>query len=184
MIQRTPSLVDELYRVEGKAEIVDGEIVLMSPAGGWHGWVGNKIAASLVQHEEQYGGGISFGDNVGFIVDLPRRKSFSPDAAWHPGDVKDLSLKFVDGPPSFAVEVRSENDYTPAAERRIRRKLNDYFQAGTLVVWDVDLLSDDIIKCYRAAVPQTPQIFRKGDEADAEPAVPGWRFTVSKLVRS
>ena len=183
MISKTDSLIDELYRIEGKAEIVEGRIVRMNAAGGWHGWVGLKIAASLEHHEETHGGGMAFGDNVGFIVDLPNRKSFSPDAAWMPGSVDDLTLKFIEGAPSFAVEVRSENDYGPAAEKRILRKVKDYFAAGTLVVWDVDLLSDDLIKCYRATDPQHPQIFRARDTADAEPAVPQWRFPVKKLVR-
>jgi Uma2 family endonuclease len=183
MIQKARSLVDELYQVEGKAEIVDGRIVRMNAAGGWHGWVGNKIAASLAQHEETHGGGTAFGDNVGFLVDLPRRKSFSPDAAWMPISAADLTLKFIEGAPRFAVEVRSENDYGPAAEKRILRKIKDYFAAGTLVVWDVDLLSDDIIKCYRESSPDEPQIFCAADKADAEPAVPKWRFEVKKLVR-
>jgi Uma2 family endonuclease len=183
MIQDTCLLVDELYRVEGKAEIVDGRIVRMNAAGGWHGWVGNKIAASLAIHEETHGGGVAFGDNVGFIVNLPRRKSFSPDAAWMPGKSSDLTLKFIQGAPSFAVEVRSENDYGDAAEKRILRKINDYFAAGTLVVWDVDLLSDDLVKCYRPAAPN-PHVFCAGELADAEPAVTGWRFDLRKLVRS
>lgn len=184
MLQNTDTLVDELYRAPGKAEIVGGRIVRMNAAGGWHGWVGNKIAASLAIHEETHGGGVAFGDNVGFLVHLPRRKSFSPDAAWKPGKSLDLTLKFVDGAPSFAVEVRSENDYGPAAEKRIRRKIKDYFAAGTLVVWDVDLLSDDLIKCYRASSPDEPQVFGVGEKADAEPAVRQWRFDVRKLVRS
>lgn len=183
MTQKTDSLVDELYRVEGKAEIVDGRIVRMSAAGGWHGWVAKKILLSLDAHEEKYGGGVSLGDNVGFLVDLPRRKSFSPDVAWLPGTVDDLTLKFVEGAPSFAVEVRSENDYGPAAEKRILRKIKDYIAAGTLVVWDVDLLSDDVIKCHRASSPNEPKVFRAEDQADAEPAVREWRFEVKKLVR-
>jgi hypothetical protein len=31
------ALIDELYRIEGKAEIVDGTIVRMSPTGFEHG---------------------------------------------------------------------------------------------------------------------------------------------------
>lgn len=38
MIQRYRSPVEELPFVEGKAEIVQGEIVRMSPGGGIHGW--------------------------------------------------------------------------------------------------------------------------------------------------
>ena len=59
-------------------------------------------------------------------------------------------MKFGEGAPVFAVEVRSEGDYGPAAERAMAQKRADYFAAGTLVVWDVDLLSDEIVKSYRA----------------------------------
>ena len=60
-------------------------------------------------------------------------------------------------------------------------KRADYFLAGTQVVWDVDLQSVNVVRKYRANSPQTPQIFRKGEFADAEPAVPGWRMPVDDL---
>jgi len=60
-------------------------------------------------------------------------------------------------------------------------KRRDYFAAGTQVVWDVDLLGTDIIKCYDANNPDTPRVFSRGDVADAEPAVPGWSMTVDEL---
>ena len=81
----------------------------------------------------------------------------------------------------FAVEVRSENDYGRAAERALVAKRVDYFACGTLVVWDVDLQSEDVIKSYKASDPENPVIFRRGEIADAEPAVPGWRMAVEEL---
>ena len=90
-------------------------------------------------------------------------------------------MRFLEGAPVFAVEVRSENDYGPAAERAMAQKRADYFACGTLVVWDVDLLSPEVIKVYRASDPDTPIIYRQGDTADAEPAVPGWRMPVDEL---
>jgi Uma2 family endonuclease len=90
-------------------------------------------------------------------------------------------MRFLEGAPIFAVEVRSENDYGPAAERAMKEKRVDYFACGTLVVWDVDLLSEDVIKSYKASAPESPVIFRRGDMADAEPAVPGWRMPVDEL---
>lgn len=90
-------------------------------------------------------------------------------------------MKFFEGAPVFAVEVRSEGDYGPAAEAAMARKRTDYFAAGTLVVWDVNLLSDDVIKCYGATSPDDPKIFRRGEVADAEPAVPGWSMPVNDL---
>ena len=69
----------------------------------------------------------------------------------------------------------------PISERAMAQKRADYFAAGTLVVWDVDLLSPDVIKSYTSEDPETPKIFRRGDIADAEPAVPGWTIAVDQL---
>ena len=110
---------------------------------------------------------------------LPHREAFSPDAAYHIG--QRTGMRFLEGVPIFAVEVRSEYDYGPAAEREMAAKRADYFACGTLVVWDVDLQSEDVVKVYRASDPDNPTIYRCGDIAEAEPAVPGWRMPVNEL---
>ena len=186
MTTKTRATIEDLYHVPDnqKAELVDGEIVLMSPTGRRPGRAAYKIAGSLSRYEEAHGGGYAFGDNVGFTVNLPRRGSFSPDAAWHTGlapqdDAEQMD--FVEGAPAFAVEVRSKGDYGPAAEREMAAKRAEYFAAGTLVVWDADLLSNDVIKKYTSANPAVPIIFRRGDIADAETAVPGWTMSVDDL---
>ncbi len=183
METKSRATIQDLYAVpeHRKAEIVNGELVLMSPTGVKPGRAGLKIVSSLVRYEEEHGGGYAIPDNVGFVVDLPNRESFSPDAAWHNGDVE--SMKFITGAPVFAVEVRSENDYGPADDRAILDKIRDYFVAGTQVVWDVDLLGPDTIKVYRVTAPDTPTLYRQGDIAEAEPAVPGWTFAVDTLFR-
>ncbi len=45
----------------------------------------------------------------------------------------------------------------------------------------MDLLSDDVIKVYRASDPDNPKIYRRGEIAEAEPAVPGWQMLVDEL---
>jgi hypothetical protein len=45
----------------------------------------------------------------------------------------------------------------------------------------VGLQSEDVIKSYKATDPDNPVIFRRGEIADAEPAVPGWRMAVDEL---
>jgi len=90
-------------------------------------------------------------------------------------------MKFFEGAPVFAVEVRSENDYGKQAEIKMAQKRADYFAAGTLVVWDVDLLSDEVVKVYRASDPENATVCHRGDEAEAEPAVPDWRMPVDDL---
>jgi Uma2 family endonuclease len=123
--------------------------------------------------------GRAYPDNVGYKVDLPNRASFSPDASFYIG--QSTGMRFLEGAPVFAVEVRSENDYGPNAEDAIAKKRADYFAAGTLVVWDVDLLGPDVIKSYGADDPDNPKLFRRGDVANAEPAVPGWNIGVDEL---
>ena len=179
MSTKTRATIEDLYKVEGKAELVNGEIVLMSPTGGWPGNASLMIATSLVTYVRRTGHGRAVGDNVGFRVDLPPRESFSPDAAYYVGP--DPRMKFYDGAPLFAAEIRSENDYGPAAEDNITQKRADYFACGTLVVWDVDLLREDVVQVYRANDPDNPTIYRRGDIAEAEPAVPGWRMPVDEL---
>jgi Uma2 family endonuclease len=183
MVTKSRATIEDLYHIpeNGKAEIVNGEVVRFMPTGGMPGRAGLKIALSLSGHEQTKGGGYAFGDNVGFIVDLPNRNSFSPDAAWYTGSLE--GMKFLQGAPALAVEVRSENDYGPKAERDLAEKRRDYFAAGTLVVWDVDLLSDDVIKVYRFTDPENPTIYRRGDIAEAEPAVPGWTMPVDDLFK-
>ena len=179
MNTKTRATIEDLSKVEGKAELVNGEIVCMSPTGGVPGIASAMITASLVQYMRRVRTGWAVGDNVGFRVHLPHRESLSPDAAYYAGARP--TMQFFDGAPVFAAEVRSENDYGEAAEEKIREKRTDYFACGTRVVWDVDLLSPDVIKSYRISAPDTPLIFRRGDIADAEPAVPGWRMPVDEL---
>ena len=56
----------------------------------------------------------------------------------------------------------------------------DYFEAGTLVVWDVDPVAE-LIHAYRLDDPTRPTTFARGDVADAEPAVPGWQIAVDEV---
>jgi Uma2 family endonuclease len=179
MTAKHRATIEDLYQVEGKAELVNGEIVCMPPAGDWPGRAGGEIFAHLREHVRHTRHGRAYPDGVGFRVHLPHRESFSPDAAYYIGP--ESGMRFLEGAPIFAVAVRSENDYGPAAERAMAQKRADYFACGTLVVWDVDLLSSEVIKAYRASAPDTPTIYRRGDIADAEPAVPGWRMPVDEL---
>src|SRR5262249_17939864 len=152
------------------------EIILMSPTGSLPGYAGDEICSSLREYSKRTRFGRAIGDNKAFVVNLPHRKSFSPDAAFHVG--VDTGMKFYKGAPIFAAEVRSEGDYGPRAESEMAKKRADYFAAGTLVVWDVDLLSDDVVRVYRASAPDTATIYHRSEIAEAEPAVPGWTMPV------
>ena len=177
------SLIDELDRVDGKAEIIDGAIVLLPMSGRMPTFAAEEIFVSLRGHVQRTKHGQACADGNDFLVQLPRRQSFRPDASYYVG--ADPGMKFFPHAPLFAAEVRSENDYGPAAEREMAAKRADYFAAGTQVVWDVDLLSDGVVRVYRNNDPDLPAtVCRRGQSADAEPAVPGWSMPVDDLFQS
>ena len=172
--------IEDLYAVNEKAEIVGGRIVRFMATGGMLGFAGDAITFALQLYARRVGRGVAVGDNKGFAVDLPNRKSFSPDAAFYIGP--NPGMKFYQGAPVFAVEVRSENDYGVAEEAAMAQKRADYFRAGTQVVWDVDVLSADAtVKKYTTAAPEVPVVFARGDKADALPALPDWELMVDEL---
>ena len=179
MSTKTEATIEDLYRVEGKAEIVNGEIVHMSPTGSAPSYAAGEVFISLREYVRRTKSGRAVTDNAAFVVNLPHRKSVSPDAAFHIG--ADTGMKFFEGAPVFAVEVRSEGDYGPEAERKMAEKRADYFATGTRVVWDVDLQGEDVVRSYGADAPDSPRVFRRGETADAEPAVPGWSMPVDDL---
>ena len=94
--------VDDLYKIDSKAELVDGQLVRMPPTGGMPSQASTAILLSLYSHVRAAGKGIAVGDNCGFVVNLPHRQSFSPDAALWTGAKP--TMKFYQGAPVFAVE--------------------------------------------------------------------------------
>jgi len=178
----TRATLDDLYREEGKAELIGGRIVRFMASGHLPGAVAEEIFVSLRQHARSSGRGVAHADGIGFAVpELPSgRESFSPDASYYVGPLPRNVMRFIEGAPTFAVEVRSENDYGPAAEAEMAAKRVDYFMAGTQVVWDVDPVAETVT-AYGASDPRKPVVYRKGDTADAEPAVPGWRMTLNDI---
>ena len=59
-------------------------------------------------------------------------------------------------------------------------KRNDYFEAGTLSVWDVDPLARSVA-LYLPGRVDPAALFTAGQVAHAEPALPGWRIAVDEV---
>jgi hypothetical protein len=174
--------LDDLYRTPGKAELIGGRIIEYMATGIRPNEVAANIYVSLRVYATRRGRGKAFTDNMGHAIPmLPSgRESFSPDASYYDGPLPANLMRFVEGAPHFAGEVRSANDYTPSAEAEMAAKRADYFAAGTAVVWDVDPIAETI-DWYRASASKQPVRFVRGQVADAEPAVPAWRVPVDEV---
>ena len=65
---QTTATLDDLYRVEGKAELIAGRIVHLMATGRKPSRVASRIFRSLDDYAEATGRGEAYGDNMGFAV--------------------------------------------------------------------------------------------------------------------
>lgn len=180
--QTKPATIEDLYRVmsdEGTYELIDGKLMYMAPTGYGHTRTSARIRDALLRYEEETHAGYALADGIGFLVKLPHRQSFSPDASLSATEPDD-DENFIDGAPIFAAEIRSKNDHGPAGDAAAMAKRDDYFAAGTLAVWDVNPRARTITR-YTPDTMNTPKVFHAGDIADAEPALPDWRVPVDDI---
>lgn len=177
----TRATVDDLYRFQGdgQVELVGGELIQLPLQGDLTNRAVGAIYVRLRKYETLATAGRSYTGSAVFLVSLTGRGSFSPDASFCVGP--GFGGKFLEGAPIFAVEARNEEDYGESAERKMAAKRADYFAAGTQVVWDVDVLRGELIRIFRATDPENPALYRRGETAEAEPALPGFRMPVGEI---
>lgn len=182
-VTKVRATIDDLYRARGKAELIAGKIVPLMPMGHKSSRVASQITRSLHDYAEAVQCGATYTGKMAFTVPelSSGRESFSPDASYYDGPLPSNEMDFIDGPPKLAVEVRSKSDYRSAAEQSLGAKRADYFEAGTAVVWDVDPVNE-VVRKYQRDLPDQATVFSHGQEADAEPALPGWRMGVEGIL--
>jgi Uma2 family endonuclease len=178
----TRATLEDLQGLEGKAELIGGKVVKFMGTGRRPSRTAARIFRKLDDYAETNRRGETYHDGMTFgVPELSSgRESFMPDISYYFGPFPANDMRWIDGPPTFAVEVRSEHDYGPAALIEQAAKRADYFEAGTLVVWDVDPVAE-LIHVYRSHDPAQTATFARGQIADAEPAVPGWQIAVDDV---
>lgn len=117
-----------------KYELVDGEIVALSPAGMRHGRIAIELALALGSFVKQQRLGACFDGQTGFR--LPNGNVRSPDLAFVASDrlPDPIEEGFGSAVPDLAVEVVSPND----SEREVLDKVGEYLDAGVRLVWVID----------------------------------------------
>ena len=123
-LAKVAATLDDLSKVAEKAELIDGTILTLMPTGRRPNLVAGRTYRRLAEHIDSLNRGEVYTDNMGFAVrELGSgRQAFSPDVSYYVGPFPANAMRFVVGPPTFAVEVRIEGDYTPAAEAAMEAK--------------------------------------------------------------
>jgi Uma2 family endonuclease len=118
------------------SELVEGELVMMSPAGFDHGRIASRIVAALENFVRPRGLGVVTTAEAGFQVARNPDTVRAPDAAFVRADrVPSGGAKgFFQGAPDLAVEVVSPSD----RDADIAAKVQEWLRAGCAIVWVVD----------------------------------------------
>src|SRR5437763_1280085 len=92
-----PATLDDLYRIDGKAELIGGRIVHLMPTGRLPNRVALRIVKSLDDYALQVGVGEAYTDNMGYAIRPPLpsgRQSFSPDGSYYIGPFPANAMRF------------------------------------------------------------------------------------------
>src|SRR5262245_37082230 len=119
----------------GSYEVVDGDLVRMSPAGWWHEKIVARLIGRLLAFVEARNLGTVLGSNAMYV--LPSGNKRSPDLSFVAAGrlpAAERPTAFPSIAPDLAVEVVSPGD----SPRPILDKVGDYLQAGVRLVWVID----------------------------------------------
>ena len=164
-----------------RRELVDGEVIEMTPVGGIHGEITLRIGRWVADHAERHGAGKVVVGDVGFVLNLPKdpERVRAPDVAF----VSTLRLPegrlpegFLRGAPDLAVEVLSPSD-NPV---QIQQKVRDYRDAGTRLVW-VFAPEAKTVTVYRA--DGSARLLREQDLLEGEDVLPGLTIPLAEVFR-
>ena len=169
--------VEEFERMslENNWELIDGELVEVSPAGNRSVWVAGEIFARLRQHARATGLGWAFADGAGFILFGDRATVRSPDAAFVRRDrLPELSDHFVPLAPDLAVEVLSPSDRMADALSKVAM----YLEAGVQLVWLVDPAAS-VVTVFRP--DGSPKTLGQGEVLDGGDVLPGLTIPLAEI---
>jgi Uma2 family endonuclease len=160
----------------GRCELIEGELIMMSPAGSRHGAIAAKMAQILLNFVETHALGVVLGAETGFRIASDPDTVRAPDTAFIRADRvgKTLPQGFFPGAPNLAVEVLSPDDR--ASE--VLAKVENWLDAGSEAVWVVDPKTCTIA-VYCAGGKAT--ILKATDTLDGGDLLPGLQIPVAHV---
>ncbi len=128
----------ELEQMDGRWELVEGELREMAPTGYPHGRASLRIGQRLANHVDMQGLGDVLGAETGFRISRDPDTVLAPDVAFLradrvPSDI--TSQAFLDLVPDLVVEVISPPDRAGAVA--VAEQVARWLAAGVRLVWVV-----------------------------------------------
>lgn len=180
MSTRTLITIEELLHMPDvePCELIEGELVRRVPTQQPHGYVAAEFHLLIGGFAKQHRLGITGIAEVGYIL------SRNPDTVRVP-DVSFVSRQRIPpgGPtegywpfaPDLAVEVLSPSD----EEKAVSRKVRQYLDAGTRLVWVADYGTRTVVV---HAPGREPRTLGPDDMLDGEDVLPGFSVRVGDIL--
>jgi len=164
-------------RDDARFELLQGDLIMMSPAGSKHGNLAMKIGARIQVYVEDQGQGCVFAAETGFFIESDPDTVRAPDVGYIrqerlPAD--GLPDHYFPGAPDLAVEVVSPNDSASDVQAKVR----DWLSHGTRLVWVVEPKSETAM-VYRG--DGSVGLLSRGDNFDGEDVLPGFSYALDRL---
>jgi Uma2 family endonuclease len=167
---------DELLALsgEGKYELVDGELVPVSPAGARHGRIVADLLIRVGVFVRETKLGQVFDGQTGFRL---RDNLRSPDISFVAGTrlTGGVPEGFFHVAPDLAVEVLSPADRAGD----VAHKVGEYLGAGVRLLWVVDPEKGAAV-VYKPG--QAPRTIRLDDALEGEDVLPGFSCPLRELL--
>jgi Uma2 family endonuclease len=163
----------------GKMELVRGEVRQMAPVGAEHGDNTTTLLVPLALFVREHHLGRVWPE-VGFRLSREPDTVRAPDVSFVatnrlPGGV--VPRRFVDGPPTLAIEVMSPNDRA----EDVQEKVEEYLSAGCERVWVVQPLTKTVTVHRPGGDAHTYHLGESLTSADAAFDVGGFALPLGEL---
>jgi Uma2 family endonuclease len=160
---------------DGKYELVDGELIHVSPAGARHGDIVAELLVRVRVFAKQHKLGHVFDGQTGFR--LPAGNLRSPDVSFVEAArlPEGIPAGFLHLPPDLAVEVLSPTDRAGD----LAQKVGEYLGVGVRLVWVIDPEKGTAVAYEPGGTPYT---VRKGDALQGRDVLPGFTCPLLDLL--
>ena len=166
-----------LPRGQFRYELINGELITMSPAGHTHGRIIIRLTVPLAQHVKQNGLGEVYAAETGFKLKSNPDTVRAPDIAFITRErVKDVgeTKGYWPGAPDLAVEVLSPDDRVSDVEQ----KISEWLEAGSKQVWVVSPKMQTVT-VYRSTTDI--EVLAENETLGGGDVVPGFKFPISEI---
>ena len=161
----------------GRFDLIDGELIQMSPAGGYQGEIASQVVRALLNHSDARQPGKVYTAEASFVLARNPDVVLAPDAAFVRAERLppwEERAGFLQLAPDVAVEIVSPSDRMT----QVRRKIAKYLEHGMPLVFMVEPRRRTVT-AFRPG--REPRVYREDDVLDGDDVLPGFRLPVADL---